>query len=106
MTSLIMRWIEEVFAYGWAYGSTGDKLKNKKIIFGITAGAADKEYRNGSSPVQADNIINFVKGIASFCNMNCLGVKFTGGLLSDNGALSDEGKKAVIEHVDFIVSKI
>ncbi len=30
---LLKQWLDEVLAYGWAYGSTGDKLKNKNLCW-------------------------------------------------------------------------
>ena len=90
-SSLIMRWWEETMAHGWAYGSTGTAVKGKKIVFGIT----DKD------------ILNRFKVSAGFCNMEYLGGRLTGGLLNaGTGVLSDDAKKAVKEHVDWIVKTI
>lgn len=41
---LLKQWLDEVFLYGWAYGSTGDKLKNKKIALAVTAGIEQDDY--------------------------------------------------------------
>lgn len=32
---LLKQWLDEVLAYGWAYGSTGDKLKIKIYVGGV-----------------------------------------------------------------------
>ncbi|GAB2559666.1 NAD(P)H-dependent oxidoreductase [Gracilibacillus alcaliphilus] len=43
--SLLKKWLDEVFDYGWAYGSNGgDKLKNKKIALAVSAGIRASDY--------------------------------------------------------------
>ena len=41
---LFKKWLDDVFAYGWAYGKTGDKLKNKKVALAISAGIKEEDY--------------------------------------------------------------
>lgn len=31
-------------SYGWAYGSAGDKLKNRKVALGVSAGIKKENY--------------------------------------------------------------
>lgn len=42
---LLKQWLDEVLLHGWAYGSTGDKMKGKKITLAISAGIKEKDYR-------------------------------------------------------------
>lgn len=42
--SLLKKWLDDVFLYGWAYGSKGDKLKNRKIALGVSAGISQEDY--------------------------------------------------------------
>lgn len=35
---LLKTWLDDVFSYGWAYGETGDKLKQRKFGLAVTAG--------------------------------------------------------------------
>lgn len=40
---LLKKWLDDVLAYGWAYGSNGgDKFKNRKVALGVTAGIKKK----------------------------------------------------------------
>lgn len=58
MTSLIMRWLEEVFEHGWAYGSKGHALDGKGIIIGITAGSTNEDYaQGGKMGISVDEIL-------------------------------------------------
>jgi putative NADPH-quinone reductase len=41
---IMKKWLDEVFTYGWAYGSKGDKLKNRKVALAITAGIKKEDY--------------------------------------------------------------
>ena len=37
--SILERWMEETFQHGFSHGSTGDKLKGKKLVLSFTTGA-------------------------------------------------------------------
>lgn len=42
--SLLERWMEETFRHGFSHGSTGDKLKGKKLVLSFTTGAPETMY--------------------------------------------------------------
>ncbi len=42
--SVLKRWIDEVFTYGFAFGPEGSKLKDKPVLFSVTAGATEESY--------------------------------------------------------------
>lgn len=42
--AVLKRWIDEVFTYGFAFGPEGSQLKNKPVVFSITAGATADSY--------------------------------------------------------------
>ncbi|MFF2092264.1 NAD(P)H-dependent oxidoreductase [Paenibacillus sp. NPDC058174] len=41
---LLKQWFDDVFAYGWAYGSGGDKLKHRKVGLAVSAGIREEDY--------------------------------------------------------------
>jgi len=41
---LLKKWLDNVLSYGWAYGSTGHALKNRKVALGVTAGIKKENY--------------------------------------------------------------
>lgn len=41
---LLKKWLDDIFTYGWAYGSKGDKLKNRKIGLAVSAGIRKEDY--------------------------------------------------------------
>lgn len=41
---LLKKWLDEVFTYGWAYGSnSGQPLKDRKLALAVSAGISEKE---------------------------------------------------------------
>ncbi|TQF70781.1 NAD(P)H-dependent oxidoreductase [Pseudoalteromonas luteoviolacea] len=42
--ALLKKWIDEVFAYDFAFGTNGDKLKGKDLILSFTVGGPEESY--------------------------------------------------------------
>ncbi|WP_407483582.1 NAD(P)H-dependent oxidoreductase [Elizabethkingia meningoseptica] len=42
--AILKQWYDVVLEYGFAYGSTGDKLKGKNFVLSFTVGSSEKEY--------------------------------------------------------------
>lgn len=40
---LLKQWLDEVFTYGWAYGSSGQKLKGRNFALAVSAGIKEEE---------------------------------------------------------------
>lgn len=47
--SLLKKWQDVVLAYGWAFGSTGDKLHGKDFLIAVSIGAAKENYSPDSN---------------------------------------------------------
>lgn len=110
MTSIVMRYIEEVFDHGFAYGSEGDKLKGKKIIVSFTGGAAEEDYRlDGEQGITLKEIMCPIEITFHFCSLNFAGYVFTGGILN-TGDMSEEEKKEIhekaVSHVEKLVAMV
>ena len=57
-TPLLKQWLDEVFAYGWAFGSADDKLKNKKIGLAVSAGISEKDFsENGLCRLTLEEVL-------------------------------------------------
>lgn len=41
---VLKRWVDDVFTFGFAFGPDGCKLKDKKLLISITAGATAESY--------------------------------------------------------------
>jgi glutathione-regulated potassium-efflux system ancillary protein KefG len=44
---LLKRWMDDVLAFGWAYGPGGTRLKGRALQAVLTAGGAEAAYREG-----------------------------------------------------------
>ena len=56
--SILERWMEETFRHGFSHGSTGDKLKDKKLILSFTTGAPETLYsREGAMGYAIDECL-------------------------------------------------
>ena len=42
--SLLKKWQDTVLTYGWAYGSTGNKLHGKELLLAVSVGAPESSY--------------------------------------------------------------
>ncbi|MEC0169137.1 NAD(P)H-dependent oxidoreductase [Paenibacillus graminis] len=55
---LLKKWFDEVWTYGWAYGSTGDKLNGKRIGLAMSIGDKQENYLlEGSVSFTMDEVI-------------------------------------------------
>ena len=41
---LMKRWLDEVLAYGWAYGTGGDAFRGRKVALAVTAGIRQADF--------------------------------------------------------------
>ena len=41
---LLKKWEDEVLTYGWAYGSNGDKLRNKELLIAVSTAGTEEYY--------------------------------------------------------------
>lgn len=42
--SLLKKWLDDVFVYGWAYGANGGHLKGRKVALAVSAGIRQSDY--------------------------------------------------------------
>ena len=77
-----MRWFEEVFAYGWAYGADTYAVAGKDMVVGLTAACGNDEYAvHGDKGITIDEIFKTCEATCKFCKMNFKGGVFTGNML-------------------------
>lgn len=79
--SLLHRWMEETFLHGFSHGRTGDKLKGKKLVLSVTAGAPLSAYtHNGAMGCELDELLTAFKATCRLCQMQYYGCVSTGGI--------------------------
>ena len=79
--SILHRWLEQTFLHGWSHGSTGDKLKGKKVIISLTSGAPEEFYRSyGAAEHEIREFIQPLISSVTMCQMDYAGFLYTGGV--------------------------
>ncbi len=101
MPSLLERWMEETFKHGFSHGTTGDKLKNKKIIVSLTTGAPKEAYSN------IDDFLNPIKASCKLCQMEYVGSIVTYGVSYQiRNEKGKEIEEKAINHANRIIEMI
>ena len=78
MPSLLARWMEETFQHGWSHGSTGDKLKGKKLIISLTTGAPKEMYQHdGAMGFEIEEYLSAIISTCKLCQMEYVGYVYT-----------------------------
>ena len=71
---LLSKWVEDVFAHGFAYGTNAYKLEGKKMIVSMTMGGAADEYKG---KFDIDRLIGPFEATALFVKMKFGGYAYT-----------------------------
>lgn len=107
--SLMKKWIEDVFSHGFSHGSTGDKVKGKKLLLSFTSGAPESMYQYGG--VQSYPIEDFLpplKQFANLCRMEWAGHVYTGGLsyIAKSEEQRVDMRARALAHAEKLIEKI
>ena len=74
--SILERWMEETFRHGFSHGSTGDKLKGKKLVLSFTTGAPEEMYsHDGPMGYTIDEFLPCYKATCRLTQMEYCGYK-------------------------------
>lgn len=95
--SILERWMEETFRHGFSHGSTGDKLKGKRLVLSFTTGAPAAMYhRDAAMGFEIDDFLACYKAMCRLTQMQYSGYVYTGGVSYGNRTTPEliEGQKA------------
>lgn len=66
---LLKQWLDEVLTHGWAYGSKGKALADRKIALAVSLGAPAKDYRrDGDIGYSVTEVLRPFELTAKYCN--------------------------------------
>lgn len=99
MPAILKHWFDVVFTYQFAYGSSGDKLKNKNFLPSFTVGASEEEYR----PLKEHHfrVYEFCRNLeqtAYYAQMNYIEPIYFHGTSQAAGYTEDEIKNKAKKH--------
>ena len=110
LPSILERWMEETFVHGFAHGSTGDKLKGKKLIASVTTGAPEEMYtKEGAMGHTVEDFLLSVRATCNLCGMEYGGIVSTGGVsyaLRNEPGMMDELVKKAEEHAEKLIAQL
>ncbi|SMB80054.1 Putative NADPH-quinone reductase (modulator of drug activity B) [Pasteurella testudinis DSM 23072] len=99
LPALMKKWLDEVFVYGFAHGSTGNKLQGKKLILSFTTGAAAQEYRSGGAMnFPLDAFLPPLQQTALLCGMEWQPPCYSNGMMYIAGVSGEQALQALQTH--------
>ena len=108
--SILERWMEETFKHGFSHGSTGDKLKGKRLVLSFTTGAPAAMYsKDGAMGHDIDDFLLCYKAMCRLTQMEYCGYVFTGGVSYGNRTtpeLIKQQQAESVRHAERLIEKL
>ena len=105
--SILERWMEETFRHGFSHGSTGDKLKGKKLVLSFPTGAPEEMYsHDGPMGYTIDEFLPCYKATCRLTQMEYCGYVYTGGVSYGNRTsleLVEQQKVMSMKHAERLI---
>ena len=105
--SILERWMEETFRHGFSHGSTGDKLKGKKLVLSFTTGAPEALYSHeGAMGYTIDEFLACYKATCRLTHMEYSGSVYTCGVSYGNRTtpeLIEQQKNVSVAHAERLI---
>ncbi|MFZ7230357.1 NAD(P)H-dependent oxidoreductase [Avibacterium avium] len=96
--ALLKKWVDDVFVYGFAHGSTGGKLAGKKLLISFTTGAAAEQYQpDGAMHHTVKQFLPAFQQFANLCQMQWLPPVYSNGMMTIPNVSTAEQLAAVRE---------
>ena len=99
--------MEETFRHGFSHGSTGDKLKGKKLVLSFTTGAPEALYSHeGAMGYTIDEFLACYKATCRLTQMEYSGSIYTCGVSYGNRTtpeLIEQQKNVSVTHAERLI---
>lgn len=106
---ILKQWMDKVLSYGFAYGSTGDKLKGKDFLLSITIGGPEDSYSpEGYNNFTISELLTPLKQTSNLAGMNFLepikshDMIFIPGVYNKKEEVEARAKEHAKKLIDFI----
>lgn len=112
VSAILKHYFDEVFEYGFAYGSEGDKLKGKDFLLMLTTGAKQEEYNiKGKHHLRMYEFCKNIEQTAYYADMNYIEPISLHGMSLHGGpgqppASEHELKEKAKEHANVIIRTV
>ena len=92
---LLKQWLDDVLTYGWAYGSTGKALENKKVSIAVSLGAPAADYtQTGAVGCTVAEALRPFELSMRYCNANWQPL-FSFHTIDSNAGYTPEAEAAI-----------
>ncbi|MEO2206688.1 NAD(P)H-dependent oxidoreductase [Paenibacillus pabuli] len=99
---LLKKWFDDVFTYGWAYGSKGNKLHGKRLSLAMSIGDKKGNYtREGSVSFSVDEVIT--PFIASINHVGAVALPYFAVFGASFQVTDEEINQSAKEYISYIV---
>ncbi|MFT3933963.1 MAG: NAD(P)H-dependent oxidoreductase [Chitinophagaceae bacterium] len=107
MPALLKQWFDKVFIHGFAYGSTGDKLKGKNFLASFTVGAFEEHYKaTGKHHFRVQEFCKNLEQTAYYAQMNYIDPIYFHGSSGTSGYHRDIIIEKATAHAGKLLEKI
>lgn len=91
--AILKEWQDAVLAYGFAYGSNGNKLHGKRLLIATTTGGPTEAYQAGGyNQFTLSELLRPLQAMANLCGMTYLPIFSTSGVRTlDEAGLAQVG---------------
>ena len=106
---LLKKWIDDVLAYGFAYGSTGTRLQGKHLVLSFTVGGPEESYgKGGYNTFTIKDMLPPLLQTANLCGMKLAEPVYTHGMvyIPDVYNVKEEVEARAIAHGEKLISAL
>jgi putative NADPH-quinone reductase len=106
--AILKHWFDQVLTYGFAYGSSGDKLRGKRLILSFTIGGPEEAYQPGADNHTIEALLPPLKQTAIFTGMEVAESIYSYGMMLFPGVNSTEEsiKAKAHEHAERLLAAV
>jgi putative NADPH-quinone reductase len=98
--SLLKKWQDDVLTYGFAYGSTGDKLKGKELVVATSTGGPGEAYQAGGyNQYTLSELLRPLQATANLIGARYLPIFSFSGLMDVTDERIEDSAKRYAEHI-------
>jgi len=107
MPAILKQWFDEVFAYQFAYGAKGDKLKGKNFVPSFTVGSSESSYSVlGSQHFRVYEFCKNLEQTALFAQMNYIDPIYFHGTSLAAGYTETDIKNNAKQHAQKLINRL
>ncbi len=110
---ILKEWQDQVLTYGFAFGSTGNKLKNKEFLISCTIGGSEEAYQpEGYNKFRVSELLRPLEQMANLTGMKfqppilSYGMVFIPGVYNSEEVVVKRAQKHADQLLDWLKEKL